>query len=88
MDSTKPNTMSTEYWTNWHEFCELRKATKPSALEVARDLLRDAERYRFIRDMKNFEKCYPCWEKAGNLTLEEFDEVVDQAMGELRCHIQ
>ena len=49
------------------------------SLNVLRDLQRDAERYRYLRDEENWgdDSGDDCWELLGESTGEAFDDIVD-----------
>jgi hypothetical protein len=45
-----------------------------------KELKRDAERYRFLRDEENWGVDENEWETLGELTFDEFDVFVDEKM--------
>lgn len=57
-------------------------ATVEVNLEILRDLQRDAERYRFLRDEDNWgdDSGDDTWEILGESSMSAFDEIVDSRL--------
>lgn len=65
---------------DWLSIIESRVKVTPDLKKPFEELLKDAKRYRWVRDVNNWPTSFDSYGEAGQFTEESYDEFIDKLM--------